>query len=156
MVRRAITNYKSQFSTSSSYLIKTTVELAQQSLMVFVQESVRHKHTLNLCTKKCRFMEKRVREISRFFVAPRREFAPGVCASTRTSLSKNTSPWGHFEATIFRTLVMWSIDHTWTVTNRVRTACNVTISPLHPKWNTDFIQPLFDHCRSFSYCMLFC
>ena len=29
-------------------------------------------------TEKCRFMDKRVREISRFFVAPRREFAPAV------------------------------------------------------------------------------
>ena len=29
-------------------------------------------------TEKCRFMDKRVREISRFLVAPRREFAPAV------------------------------------------------------------------------------
>ena len=29
-------------------------------------------------TEKCRFMDKRVREMSRFLVAPRREFAPAV------------------------------------------------------------------------------
>ena len=36
-------------------------------------------------------MGKRLREISRFFVAPRREFAPAVCARPRTPFSINTS-----------------------------------------------------------------
>ena len=36
-------------------------------------------------------MEKRLREISRFFVAPRREFAPAVRARPRTPFSINTS-----------------------------------------------------------------
>ena len=36
-------------------------------------------------------MEKRLRKISRFFVAPRREFAPAVCARPRTPFSINTS-----------------------------------------------------------------
>ena len=36
-------------------------------------------------------MDKRVREISRFFVAPRREFAPAVWRVSRTFLSRNTS-----------------------------------------------------------------
>ena len=36
-------------------------------------------------------MDKRVREISRFFVAPRREFAPAVWGVPRTLLSRNTS-----------------------------------------------------------------
>ena len=34
---------------------------------------------VHVTTQKCRFMEKREREISRFFVAPRRESAPAVC-----------------------------------------------------------------------------
>ena len=42
-------------------------------------------------TEKCIFMDKRVREISRFFVAPRREFAPAVWRVSRTLLSRNTS-----------------------------------------------------------------
>ena len=45
----------------------------------------------NTYTEKCRFMDKRVREISRFFVAPRREFAPAVWRVSRTLLSRNTS-----------------------------------------------------------------
>ena len=36
-------------------------------------------------------MEIRLREISRFFVAPRREFAPTVSARQRTPFSINTS-----------------------------------------------------------------
>ena len=36
-------------------------------------------------------MEKRVREILPFFVAPRPEFAPAVCACLRTLFSTNTS-----------------------------------------------------------------
>ena len=36
-------------------------------------------------------MDKRVREISRFFVALRREFAPAVWRVSRTLLSRNTS-----------------------------------------------------------------
>ena len=36
-------------------------------------------------------MDKRVREISPFFVAPRREFAPAVWRVSRTLLSRNTS-----------------------------------------------------------------
>ena len=36
-------------------------------------------------------MEKRVREISHFFVAPRREFAPAVCARPRALFPTNTS-----------------------------------------------------------------
>ena len=36
-------------------------------------------------------MEKRLREISRFFVAPRREFAPAVWRVSRTLLYRNTS-----------------------------------------------------------------
>ena len=36
-------------------------------------------------------MEKRLREISRFFVAPRHEFAPAVRARPRTPFSINTS-----------------------------------------------------------------
>ena len=36
-------------------------------------------------------MEKRLREISRFFVVPRREFAPAVRARPRTPFSINTS-----------------------------------------------------------------
>ena len=36
-------------------------------------------------------MEKKLREISRFFVAPRREFAPAVRARPRTPFSINTS-----------------------------------------------------------------
>ena len=42
-------------------------------------------------TQECRFMEKRLREISRFFVASRREFAPAVRARPRTPFSINTS-----------------------------------------------------------------
>ena len=42
-------------------------------------------------TEKCRFMEKRLREISRFFVALRRESAPAVCARPHTPFSINTS-----------------------------------------------------------------
>ena len=44
-------------------------------------------------TEKCRFMDKRVREISLFFVAPPRVFPLSVCAhaSPRTVLSTNTS-----------------------------------------------------------------
>ena len=42
-------------------------------------------------TQECRFMEKRLREILRFFVAPRREFAPAVRARPRTPFSINTS-----------------------------------------------------------------
>ena len=34
-------------------------------------------------------MEKRLRETSRFFVAPRREFTPAVCARPRTPFSIN-------------------------------------------------------------------
>ena len=48
-------------------------------------------------TQKCRFMEKRVREISSFFVAPRSEFAPAVCARPRTPFSINTSTLVEFE-----------------------------------------------------------
>ena len=45
-----------------------------------------------LCTEKCRFMDKRVREISCFFVALlQREFAPAVWRVSRTLLSRNTS-----------------------------------------------------------------
>ena len=36
-------------------------------------------------------MDIRFREISRFFVVPRREFAPGVWRVSRTLLSRNTS-----------------------------------------------------------------
>ena len=36
-------------------------------------------------------MEKRLREISRFFVAPQREFAPAVRARPRIPFSINTS-----------------------------------------------------------------
>ena len=36
-------------------------------------------------------MEKRLREIPRFFFAPRREFAPAVRARPRTPFSINTS-----------------------------------------------------------------
>ena len=36
-------------------------------------------------------MDKRVREISRFFVAPRCEFVPAVWRVSRTLLSRNTS-----------------------------------------------------------------
>ena len=42
-------------------------------------------------TEKCIFMDKRVREISRFFVVPQREFAPAVWRVSRTLLSRNTS-----------------------------------------------------------------
>ena len=42
-------------------------------------------------TEKCRFMDKRVREISRFFVALRLEFTPAVWRVSRTLLSRNTS-----------------------------------------------------------------
>ena len=38
-------------------------------------------------TQECRFMEKRMREISRFFIAQRREFAPAVCARPRAGVS---------------------------------------------------------------------
>ena len=34
---------------------------------------------LSPCTEKCRFMDKRVREVSRFFVAPPRVFPLSVC-----------------------------------------------------------------------------
>ena len=40
---------------------------------------------------KCRFMDKRVRETSHFFVAPQCEFAPAVWRVSRTLLSRNTS-----------------------------------------------------------------
>ena len=43
------------------------------------------------CTKKCRFMDKRVREISRFFVVQPRVFPLSVRARPRTVLSTNTS-----------------------------------------------------------------
>ena len=46
-------------------------------------------------TQKCRFMGKRVREISCFFVAPWREFAPAVCARPRNPFSINTSTLVH-------------------------------------------------------------
>ena len=46
---------------------------------------------ISRCTKKCIFMEKRVREISRFFVAPPRVFPLSVRARPRTVLSTNTS-----------------------------------------------------------------
>ena len=42
-------------------------------------------------TQECRLMEKWLREISHFFVAPRREFAPAVHARPRTPFSINTS-----------------------------------------------------------------
>ena len=42
-------------------------------------------------TKKCRFMDKRVREISRFFVALPRVFPLSVRTHPRTVLSTNTS-----------------------------------------------------------------
>ena len=42
------------------------------------------------CTEKCRFMDKRVREILRFFVAPPRVFPLSVFACLRTILSTNT------------------------------------------------------------------
>ena len=42
-------------------------------------------------TQDCRFMGKRLREISRFFVAPRRELAPAVRARPPTPFSINTS-----------------------------------------------------------------
>ena len=44
-----------------------------------------------MSTEKCIFLDKRVREISRFFVAPRREFAPAIWRVSRTLLSRNTS-----------------------------------------------------------------
>ena len=46
----------------------------------------------NQYTEKCRFIDKRVREISRFFVAQPRVFPLSVCAcaSQRTVLSTNT------------------------------------------------------------------
>ena len=47
--------------------------------------------TVTDCNQECRFMEKRVREISRFFVALRREFAPAVCARRRTPFSLFTT-----------------------------------------------------------------
>ena len=46
---------------------------------------------LKSSTEKCRFMDKRVRDILRFFVAPRREFAPALWRVSRTLLSRNTS-----------------------------------------------------------------
>ena len=44
-----------------------------------------------ITTKKCRFLDKRVREISRFFVVPPRVFPLSVRARPRTVLSTNTS-----------------------------------------------------------------
>ena len=41
-------------------------------------------------TKKCRFMDERMREISRFFVAPPRVFPLSVRTRPRTVLSTNT------------------------------------------------------------------
>ena len=46
-----------------------------------------HEH----CTQKCRFMDKRVCEISRFFVAPPRVFPLSVWCVSRTLLSRNIS-----------------------------------------------------------------
>ena len=43
-----------------------------------------------MSTEKCRFMDKRVREILRFFVALRREFAPAVWHVSWTFLSRNS------------------------------------------------------------------
>ena len=48
-------------------------------------------HNAKYYTEKCRFIDISVREISRFFVAPRREFAPAVWRISRTLLSRNTS-----------------------------------------------------------------
>ena len=47
-------------------------------------------------TKKCKFMDKRVCEISRFFVAPLHVFPLSVCARPCTVLSTNTSSLVHF------------------------------------------------------------
>ena len=46
-------------------------------------------------TQKCRFMDKRVREIARFFVAPPRVFPLSVWRVSRTLLSRNTSTLVH-------------------------------------------------------------
>ena len=43
------------------------------------------------CTEKCRFLDKRVREISRFFVAPPSVFPLSVWRVSWTLLSRNTS-----------------------------------------------------------------
>ena len=40
--------------------------------------------------------KKRVREISCFFIAPRREFAPAGCACPPTPFSTNTSTLVHY------------------------------------------------------------
>ena len=44
-----------------------------------------------VCTQKCRFMDKEVREISPFFVAPPRGFPLSIWRVSRTSLSTITS-----------------------------------------------------------------
>ena len=46
-------------------------------------------------------MEKRLREISHFFIAPRREFAPAVRARPRTPFSINTS------TSVYKEMVLW-------------------------------------------------
>ena len=58
-------------------------------------------------TAKCRFMNKRVLEMSRFFVAPQREFAPAVRARPRTPFSINTSTSVQWTAWISWLWIRW-------------------------------------------------
>ena len=100
---------------------------------------------------KCRFMDKRVREISRFFVAPPRMFSLSVWRVSRTLLSRNTSGsvvsvfmlltlqhMSHFEAHICTSSCQYALQ-LWEDSKSFEDADSL-LSPLLYPWKVFFIR----------------
>ena len=62
-----------------------------RSFMSIIQKEALYPWIQALCTEKCRFMGKEVREISHFFVEPPREFPLSVCALTHLLIAHKYS-----------------------------------------------------------------